>query len=182
MSISGCVSTTLQAEWKDPAYRSTFKKLVVICLVREPVIRNTLEDELAAQFKSRGVEVVQSYTLFPSLENIDTETVRATVRGRNADGVFVVRRIGKATVELGPDQFIGLNYYDKWGGVTQQAFQAPIVNTVDAYRVETSLFEAAKGSVVWQSLSDTYDDDLLQKVVSNFALLMVKKLGEQGLI
>jgi hypothetical protein len=56
------------------------------------------------------------------------------------------------------------------------------VNTVDFYRVETSLYEAAKGGIVWQALSETYDDDSLRKIVSNFAALMVKKLGEQGLI
>jgi hypothetical protein len=184
MGISGCVSTTLQTDWKDPAFRGTFKKVIVICLVKELVIRNTLEDNLTAQFKSRGVEAVQSYTLFPSLENIDKEAVRAKVGEIHADGVFLVRRIDKGSVTVETAQFgiYNLNYYEQWGIVSQRAFEAPQSNTVDVYKVETSLYEATKGMLVWQALSETYDDDSLLKIINNFALLMAKKLSEQGLI
>ena len=174
MGISGCVSTTLQADWKDPAFRGKFKKVLVICLVKESVIRNTLEDDLTAQFNSRGVEAVQSYSLLPSLENIDKETVRAKVGEIHADGVFLVRRMGKESRDVVTAQFT-FNGYDV---LAQQV----VLNTVDVYKVETSLFEAKKGGLVWQAPSETYDDDALMKVITNFALLMVKKLSEQGLI
>jgi len=176
MGISGCVSTTLQADWKDPAFSGKFKKVLVICIVKEMVIRNTLEDSLTAQFKQRGVAAVQSYTLFPSLENIDKETVRIKVRETGTDGVLLVRRTGKGSIELTPD-----NSYDLWNisWIENYPVQA---NVLDFYRVESSLYEATKGGIVWQALSETYDDDSLRKIVNNFALLMAKKLGEQGLI
>jgi len=176
MGISGCVSTTLQTDWKDPAFNSKFKKVLVICIVKEMVIRNTLEDNLTAQFRQRGVAAVQSYTLFPALENLDKDVVRAKVREMGADGVFLVRQTGKGVLELSPD-----NSYDLWN-IVWIGNATPQTNTVDFYRVETSLYEAAKGGIVWQALSETYDDDSLRKIVSNFAALMVKKLGEQGLI
>jgi len=176
LGLSGCVSTTLQTDWKDPAFRGKFKKVLVICIVKELVIRNTLEDSLTAQFKQRGVDAVQSYTLFPSLETIDKETVRAKVRETGADGVFLVRRTGKGAIELSPD-----NSYDLWN-IAWIGNSTPQANIVDFYRVETSLYEATKGGIVWQALSETYDDDSLLKVVNNFALLMAKKLSEQGLI
>ena len=175
MGISGCVSTTLQTDWKDPAFSGTFKKVLVVCLVNEPVIRNSLEDELRAQLNSKGVEAVQSYSLLPSLENIDSATVRAKVREIGADGVFLVRRMGKESRDVATAQF-NSNCYDV---LSQQTY---FLNTVDVYKVETSLFEAKKGGLVWQALSETYDDDALMKVITNFALLMVKKLSEQGLI
>jgi len=176
LGLSGCVSTTLQTDWKDPAFNGKFKKVLVICMVKEMVIRNTLEDSLTAQFKQRGVAAVQSYTLFPSLENIDKETVRAKVRETGADGVLLVRRTGKGSIELTPD-----SSYDLWN--ISWLENSPVqANMVDFYRVESSLYEATKGGIVWQALSETYDDDSLRKIVNNFALLMTKKLSEQGLI
>jgi len=177
IGISGCASTTLQTDWKDPAFRGKFKKVLLICIVKEMVIRNSLEDSLAAQFKQRGVEAVQSYTLFPALENIDKEIVRAKVKEIAADGVFLVRQTGKGSIETA-----SANYYDLWNVLWVPNPQAAPVNTVDFYRVETSLFEATKGGIVWQALSETYDDASLLKIVNNFAALMAKKLGEQGLI
>jgi len=177
IGISGCASTTLQTDWKDPAFSGKFKKVLLICIVKEMVIRNSLEDSLAAQFKQRGVEAVQSYTLFPALENIDKEIVRAKVKEIAADGVFLVRQTGKGSIETA-----SANYYDLWNVLWVPNPQAAPVNTVDFYRVETSLFEATKGGIVWQALSETYDDASLLKIVNNFAALMAKKLGEQGLI
>jgi len=177
MGISGCVSTTMQTDWKDPAFSGKFKKVLVICVVKEMVVRNTLEDDLTAQFRQRGVAAVQSYTLFPSLENIDKEIVRAKVREIAADGVLLVRRTGKQSMET-----VSANYYDLWNVLWTPNPQASQANTVDFYRVETSLYEATKGGIVWQALSETFDDDLLMKVVNNFALLVAKKLSEQGLI
>jgi len=174
MGISGCVSTTIQTDWKDPAFSGTFKKVMVVCLVNEPVIRNSLEDELRAQLNSRGVEAVQSYSLLPSPDTVNSETVRAKVREIGADGVFLVRRMGKESRDVVTAQFTG-NGYDV---LSQQV----VLNTVDVYKFETSLFEATKGMIVWQALSETYDDDVLMKVITNFALLVVKKVSEKGLI
>jgi len=183
ISITGCVSTTLQADWKDPAFSGTFKKVLVICIVKEMVVRNTLEDDLVAQFKQRGVAAVQSYTLFPSLENIDKEIVRAKVGEIHADGVFLVRRTAKESIQNVTASFDSVNnYYEQWGVLSQESYQASGSTVVDMYRVETSLYEAAKGKIVWQALSETFDDDSLVKVINNFALLMAKKLSEQGLI
>lgn len=183
--LSGCVSTTFQTDWKDPAFRGKFNKVLVVCLVKEMVVRNALEDDLVAQFKTRGVDAVQSYKPFPSLENIDKEIVRAKVRDIHADGVFLVRIIGKETIEVVTDQIItsgNSNYYDQRGVMTLPAFQGTAGGMIDRYKVETSLYEAAKGGIVWQALSETYNDNPWTKTVKNFAVIMTKKLSEHGLI
>jgi hypothetical protein len=185
LALSGCVSTTLQTDWRDPAFRGSFRKVIVVCLVKEMVVRNTLEDDLAAQFKTRGIEAVQSYTLFPSLENIDKETVRAKVKEIHADGVFLVRIISRESIEVVTSQFKsanGLNYYDHWGSLSEQSVQGGQGGQIDRFKVETSLFEAAQGKIVWQALSETYDDNPWTKTVRAFAVIMTQKLIQQGLI
>lgn len=179
---AGCASTTLRTDWKDPAYSGRFKKVLVICVVEQMVVRNTLEDELAAELGQRGVAAVQSYRFFPSLESIDRDAVRARVREIHADGVFLARRTSKESIQNMTASFDTVsNYYEQWGTFAQ-AYQAPQATVVDRYRVETSLYEAAGGKIVWQALSETYDDNSLAKVIKSFAQLMANKLSEQGLI
>jgi hypothetical protein len=169
--ISGCVSTTIQTDWKDPSFRSTFKKVLVICNVKEPLVRTTLEADLAAQFASRGIEAVQSNTLFTSLRDVDREMVKRKVRAIDADGVLLIRPVDhKINV---------LESYDGWDAYNNAPDQTL---TAEIYRVQISLFETAKGKVIWRALSDTIIGGAWMDTIKEFARVIGAKLIERGLI
>jgi hypothetical protein len=169
--ISGCVSTTIQTDWKDPSFRSTFKKVLVICNVKDPLIRTTLEEDLAAQFTSRGIEAVQSNTIFASLRDVDREMVKRKVRAIDADGVLLIRPVDH---KINP-----YDSYDGWDVYTDAPDQTLIA---EIYRVQVSLFETVKGKVVWRALSDTIVGGAWMNTVKEFARVMGAKLIERGLI
>ena len=169
--ITGCVSTSIQTDWKDPAFRRSFKKVLVICNVNDPTVRTTLEEDLAAQFTSRGIEAVQSNTLFESLRDTNGEMVKRKVSEIDADGVLLIRPVDhKITVQDNYDWWDAYNY----------APTTPL--TAETYRVKASLFEAVKGKVVWQALSDTIIGGSWLKTVKEFARVVGAKLIERGLI
>lgn len=183
MAVPGCVSTTLQTDWRDPGYSGRFNKVLVICLAKEMVVRNTLEDDFIAQFGQRGVQAVQSYTLLPSLKDIDKETVRRKVKELGADGVLLVRQIGRDSVVIsqGNTQFYAENnYYDAWGAYSRETYFQ--TTSIDVYKVETSLYAAANGKIIWQALSETYEDGPWMETLNNFATIMLTKLSVHGLI
>lgn len=183
MVFSGCVTTTLQVDWRDPGFTGRFKKVIVICLVNEMVVRNTLEDEMVAQFSKRGIDAVPGYTLFASFRDVDKEAVRRKVREINADGVLLVRTVGKDTIQNYSQRYDVINnYYNGWGALSQQTYMAPQITSVEMYRVETSLYEAANGDIVWQAVSDTYEDTTWMEMLKSFSDLMTKKLIEHGLM
>jgi CRISPR/Cas system-associated endoribonuclease Cas2 len=169
--ITGCVSTSIQTDWKDPSFRGTFKKVLVICNVKDPLIRTTLEGDLAAQFTRRGIEAVQSTTLYASLKDVDRERIKRKVREMDVDGVLLIRPVNHKmnTYET----------YDWWDVYTDAPDQTL---TAEIYRVQVSLFEAAKGKVVWQALSDTIVGGAWMDTVKEFARVMGAKLIERGLI
>jgi len=183
IGMAGCVNTTLQTDWKDPGFRGTFRKVIVICLAKEMVVRNSLEDDLAAQFAARGAEAMPSYTFFPSLQGVTRETVKSTVREKGADGVMLVRPIGKETVQtMQPGenwQSRGGNFYEHWEMYSGAGIQT---NTVDVYRVETSLYETTGDRIVWQAVSDTFEGGPWMNTLKEFAKVMGTKLIERGLI
>ena len=170
-AITGCVSTSIQTDWKDPSFRGSFKKVLVICNVTDPTVRAALEEDLAAQFSKRGVEAVQSTTYFDTLRDTNVETVKRKVREIDADGVLLVRPVDhKVNVQ---------ESYDWWDAYNDAPAQTL---TAETYRVKVSLFETAKGKVVWQALSDTIVGGAWMNTVKEFARVMGAKLIERGLI
>lgn len=171
MAIAGCVSTQIQTDWQDTEFRGTFKKVLVICLVKEPIVRNTLESDMAAQFTNRGVKAVPSNTVFASLKDVDKEMVKRKVREIGADGVFLIRPVGLETNEYSAS--------DAWGAYYEMPEQ-PL--TAETHKVQISLYETAKGKVVWQALSDTLIGGAWTDTLKEFARVMGAKLIERKLI
>ena len=169
--ITGCVSTSIQTDWKDPAFRGSFKKVLVICNVQDPTVRAALEEELATQFTNRGIKAVQSTALFESLRDTNREMVKRKVSEIDADGVLLIRPVDhKINVQ---------DTYDWWDAYND----APATTlTAETYRVKASLFEAVKGKVVWQALSDTIIGGAWMETVKEFARVVGNKLIERGLI
>lgn len=182
MGSAGCVNTTLQTDWKDPGFRGTFRKVLVICLAQEMVVRNTLEDDLTTQFTARGVDAIPSYTFFPSLEGVTRDMIKTRVRETSADGVFLVRPIGKDTMQIshaGENWYAGGNWYDHWESYSQGGIHG---STVNIYRVETSLYETTGNKIVWGAVSDTFEGGPWMNTLKEFAQVMGAKLIERGLI
>jgi len=173
MGIAGCANTTLQTDWKDPGFRGTFRKVIVICLTQEMAVRNTLEDEITAQFTARGATAIPGYTLFPSLKGVTREMIKDKVKETNADGVFLVRPVGKDSVQVINRS---ANLYDQWG-----SYQG-MPQMVDVYRVESSLYETTGDKIIWQAISDTFEGGPWMNTLKEFARVMGAKLIEHGLI
>jgi len=171
MMVTGCVSTTIQTDWRDPGFNGTFKKVLVICIVKDPNVRTTLESDLAAQFTKRGIDAVESNALFPSVRDIDREMVIRKVRAIDADGVLLIRPIGHSETVYESYSLSSAVF-----NVSDQSLSA------ETFRVKVSLFESAQGKVVWQAISDTMVGGAWMDTVRKFAEVMGVKLIERKLI
>jgi len=169
--FAGCVSTSILTDWRDPGFKGTFKKVLVVCNLQDPTARTALEEDLAAQFSSRGIEAVQSNALFASLRDVDREMVRRKVREIDADGVLLIQPYdGRINI------YESNSGWDAYLGVPGQAL------TAETHRVHTSLFEAAKGKVVWQAISETMIGGSWMETLKKFARAIGAKLIEHRLI
>lgn len=169
--FAGCVSTSILTDWRDPGFKGTFKKVLVICNLHDSLARTTLEDDLAAQFTNRGIEAVQSNVLFASLRDVDREMVRRKVREIDADGVLLIQPYDSK-----------INIYESYPGWDAYFGLPDQPLTAETYRVHISLFEAANGKVVWQAISETMIGGGWMDTLKKFAKAMGTKLIEHRLI
>lgn len=171
MMVTGCISTTIQTDWRDPGFNGKFKKVLVICIVKDPNVRTTLESDLATQFTKRGIEAVESNALFPSMIDVDRDMVIRKVRSINADGVLLIRPINH-TETIYESYSLSSAVFD----FSDQSLSA------ETFRVKVSLFESAQGKVVWQAISDTMVGGAWMDTLKKFAEVMGVKLIERKLI
>jgi hypothetical protein len=171
MAVTGCISTQIQTDWKDSAFHGTFKKVLVVCVAKQELVRTTLEDDMAAQFTQRGIEAIQSYKIFPVLRDVDKEMVKRKAREMNADGVFAVRTVRHE-----------INSYYSYDDMLNYVNAEDQPLTAEYYRVQIGLYDSSRGAVVWQALSDTFIGGAWTATIKEFARVMGAKLIEHKLI
>jgi hypothetical protein len=97
--LGGCSHTDLTNLWMDSQASSPpVDNILVIALDRDPIMRKSWEDALAAEFQAQGLLARQSYQVFPA-ELPDSQQV-AVVMGRdNHDAALVAHRLTVVTNE-----------------------------------------------------------------------------------
>ena len=90
---SSSPKTGIQSSWTDPSVDTIrFHKAIVVFMSRDPVMRETVEVQLAGQIgPSRAVP---SYTIFGDVDAQDVEAVKRKLRDDGFDAAVVMRLVG----------------------------------------------------------------------------------------
>lgn len=95
--LGGCAANELVNMWKDPDYSDgALKKVLVLAIRKDPVLRRIWEDGFTQELKAHGVDAASSYTMFPGVAP-DTQQVAEAVRTGGYDGVVVSVRLPNVT-------------------------------------------------------------------------------------
>lgn len=171
LAVTGCVSTRIQTDWRAPGFQGTFRSVMVICVAQEPIVRETLENDLKALLNSRGLAAVSSHTLFPISNGLNRDVIRRTAREGGMDGVLLLKPVShEVTVYGSYDEM--LNYYN----MPEQQVSA------EYFRVQSALYEVSSEKPVWQALSDTLVAGAWTDTLEKLARVLGSKLIEHKLI
>jgi hypothetical protein len=188
-SIAACATTEVKAVWKDEAYRSQPKRVLVIAMFKNQTIRRMVEDEFRNSLKSRGTEAATGYEVFPGNEHPSRERVVEQVKAGGFDSLLMTRLIdtwtehrtvrGSETYAPAPNAVPMRGYYAH--GYT--SMYSPSYQVEDRFAtVETNLYDAATEKLVWTATSDTWMSEKEQKLVKTYVAVMVESLRKQKII
>jgi hypothetical protein len=190
-----CSPTVLTGSWRDPEYTGgPLKKVLVVSLSRNDLIRRMLEDEFARQLGETGIQAVSSYGFFTGEQlKEQREQVEAKIRGLGFDQVLVTRLVGKRTEEVvQPGTVYGGDYYPGgWNGYYRDSwnvvYQPPVTYQVDIATIESKLFDLDTGKMIWSGLLETEIGGTAmsankEKVIRSFVRVVVKDLKKEKLI
>lgn len=179
------------------AFRSTFKakdaqkldmagkKVAAVLISHDDSLRMSVEEALARELTSRGPVGVAAYRSIPAELLQDPDKARAWFERTGVAGVMVLRvlSLDKETV---PSVVVWStmyyqdfnNYYATgWGAATPLR-----TRQVTTIAVETMLFDVAKGTLIWGSVTESTNPKNVQTYISGLADEIAKELRREGLV
>ncbi|MDX1457821.1 MAG: hypothetical protein R3276_09540 [Marinobacter sp.] len=195
--LSGCASTQteLVSVSLDKDSPGQFSKVLVLAISGDQLVRQTVEQSLADRINGTGAEtVIASQYITGDLESLGKEELRQqaqqVVLNTQADSVLVAslirdevreeyvapqaNQVAVPTVEPRFGPYVGYHYDTV---VTPGYFTSH-----REVFVQTSLFDAQTGHVVWRAQSKTINPASLQQGVDDFSHIMTDRLWDDGML
>jgi hypothetical protein len=186
----GCASSTeLTAVWSDPGFTgSPTGKIMAIGLGAKETGTRMFEDAMAAQLAAQKMVVYKGSTVFPVNAPIDSSALHQYITANHIDLLSVTRLVDISTdaeYVPGATTFVPVVGYRNFYGyysTSYVAVQEPgYMRTYKTATVETNVYSAATGGLVWSGQSKTVDPASLDIAVNDVAKALVKDMAKRGL-
>jgi len=203
-SLTGCASVSMVASWKEPsAPTKSYKKILVVGITENRQMRQVFEEVMADEMRTKGVSATAAYTITgieakqsrELLEKAVTKTAadavlttRVTARKRATDtrSGFVMTDRGFSNPYLNSDDIMPVDLYGFYGAsvVSYATFDMKPVEVTSSttFTLETNLFDAATGKLVWSGTSTSVNPKGIITVSKEFADVVSAALSKEGLI
>jgi hypothetical protein len=187
--VAGCASTTLQSEWRDPAYNAgPFKKIFVIGLsARDVTARRVFEDVMVSKLMAAGVQAIPEWQYVKGEGQVPESAMSAAVDSAGADAVLMARLVAidkqiqvNPVVIPGPGP--GFGWYGPYAGWYSGWYAYPSVTQYDVVYVETTLFDQKTKRLVWSATSKTVDPASVQQEAPAFADTIIAAMQKAGVL
>lgn len=174
--VTGCASTTIDRQWRDPGYRGPgARSAIVVGLPAESPAGLGCTDEFVKQLRERQIQAVPGYGTAAVLSK---ERGIEKARELGVDVLLVCRFLERRTqLDIYPRDtetlLLGPNV-ELWSPVEY------VENPYDVFG--TAVYDAATGKAIWSAESDTYAGTSQKKIIPSYVKAMVRKLEEEGLL
>ena len=177
--IASCAGTDLTEKQVDDAYKGRpVSDILVIAVTGNEHNRRSYERKFVANLKSIGVEAVASEKSIPMPADlkIKKETILSAVDQYKNDAVIITQLVGKETKDI----------YQR-GGVTRRGYFGYTRNpgyssTTKKVRLETNLYDAKTGELIWSGISKTLSKDSTDRIMNDVIKAVITNLKNNKLI
>ena len=183
--LTSCAATTMSAVWKDPNYQGgKLKKVLVVGVAKDDVIRRLFEDEFTARLKAHGTDAYPSYSLIPSTAMLDEDTVNAKIENLGMDAVLVTRFVNKKkeTVYTPGTTYYSGGWYNWYSRGYGYAASPGYYTEYEVISLSTNIYETQTGKMIWSGMSDTVTGGSAETEIKELIDVITKSLSANELI
>ncbi len=195
--LAACASTRLQTSWVDPEAKGRkLGNVLVVGVARSPVVRRQFEDTFVRVLGERKVAALPSYLRLPDPAAIDEAAVKPLVQKEGITHFLVARVVDRKTVTtyvpptttvyVGPMPRYYPPHYSSWYGYYGTGYaavtQPGYVLDTDYVNLETNVYDAASGKLVWSGLTETALGNQVQEEIEGFIKVIGEALIGAGMI
>ena len=197
LMLAACAPTTIRDSWHDPEYRgAAFRTVLVLGVFPNIAERRQFEDVMVATINATGARGIPAYRFLPGQERASEADLDRAVRESGADALLMSRLVSVDTrtqvsthqqptppgpwMSPTPGAWGWGGWYSGWWGAGWQSVTT--VTQYDIAVVETTLFSAASGRVVWTGVTDTFQPRSVAREAPAFSETIVGALQAPGLL
>jgi len=176
--LAGCgPSTKIEKTWTDPSFTpatvQSYKKILVMGLLKDESTRRIAEDKMVAAFKN--VTAVQSYSYLQPADTIRSE-VEDKLKKDGFDGVVIMRL---ADVDKSVSYVPGTGY----GGWYGYRYSSPGYYQEDkTFYVETNFYSLPETKLLWSGTTSSLNPNKLDRTIDDVIATLKGQLQKQKLI
>jgi hypothetical protein len=193
--LTACSSTKMYDVSSQKADVATMKKILVLGVNTTPEIQKAMETAFSKSLAGKDREVVLTSDWFPGDKQATREQIAARVKAEGVTGVLVTRLMNYEVTAV-QENYPEFSLYsptrtpgtrvgweqDPWVAGFENAQQirenAPLVERKAV--VETRLYDAATGQVVWEAHSKTQLDRDAKRNFDGFISTIIVQLKKNG--
>jgi hypothetical protein len=174
-----CAGTDLTQTQVDDAYKGKpVSDILIIAVTGNEHNRRSYERKFVANLKSVGVEAVASEKSIsmPGDLKIKKETILSAVDQYKNDAVIITQLVGKETKDV--YQRGGVTRYGYFGYTRNPGYSS----TTKKVRLETNLYDAKTGELIWSGVSKTLSKDSTDRIMNDVIKTVIANLKKHKLI
>lgn len=195
--LTSCATPRVTDSWVSKDYTNYQPKKVLIVGLTDNLNGRTLfEDQLKSELRDRGIEAVESYTVFQpkftsskqTEADIEEEIQRLSKDGFDAVLISAVKGVDERVSYRG-DNFRTHYYWRRFGRYYYLAqdvyYLEGYYDQYKIYHIEASLYNLKENndkSLVWVASYDLVDPRQINTTVSNYVNAIVKSLEDNQII
>lgn len=195
--VTGCATTQMNTEWRDPAATAgLFKgaRVLVVCRGPDEAVRRVCEDQWSSQLGARGVAVQPSYSIpgFPWASGDTSDEMRAAVRASGAAAFASMSLYPSDVAVVSPGAQVGVGIGAGSGGgyrgggfsVGSIGITLPIggATATQGLASSSSLVNVASGKLVWSGSASTPASADVLSQVGALTQVTIEAIRKAGLI
>ena len=188
--LSGCVSTSLVDQWKDPGYAGPpVHKVLVVGVQRDQGRRRVWEDAMVSALGRRGVQAEPSYQVFPD-KAPKPEDLSSMAARDHFDGVvathFVKERQHIDSYPVGGwgPGWAGGGWGPGWGWGWEPWDSPGYIQTEyrTDYQTDVYTVDGDGGKLIWTAVTRSVDASSSRHVTEEISHVLVPKLVHDGIL
>jgi hypothetical protein len=195
--FTGCATTEVTSVWKDESYQGKPRKVLVNAIVKQQRNRRIIEDEFVAHFRSRGIDAVPSYVIFPGEEPVKKEVMDEKLKAQGFDTLLLTHLTGSKREQVQvpgtvtyqpmyPGMYQPAPYYHTWPGYYNTGYTATYSPSYMAEQeyvmAEANLYDVATEKLIWTAATETMLGQKDQKMIKNYVAVIMDAMRKQKVV
>jgi hypothetical protein len=189
-ALTACSTVTkISAAWKAPDYQGgAFKQILVIGVGRDESSSRLFEETFAKALSAKGAVARPIYTVLPDPERLTEDEIKQAMQQGQDDAVIITRllAVNQDTQYVPPRTYtvprLYYGYYGYYHSAWNVVHEPGYLRTATVVRLETNLYAARTGQLVWSGRSDTFDPTSTKDTIDSVTKAVAQRLAKEGLV